>query len=261
MAAHSYRPENLLKELGITKPEEIDIEAIAEFCNATIIPQRLHGSSARIIGFKDRAIITIDSQAKPERQRFSAGHELGHWMQDRGKLSTFICGEKAFAAEWAQDNPERRANRYAKDLLIPEFMFKPLAKNREVTFETVIQLCRQFRTSLTATAIRLIELGSFPAMLVCNSNEGLKWFYRGKDVSSVLWPRDAPGAYTDAFDLLRGKSTANKPVEVQASDWLTHHRSRYYSLLEDSRKITDNLVLSLLWWKNEQQLLDLDVDE
>ena len=47
----------LLKELGISEPEEIDIEAIAQYCGATVTYGRLTGSEARIIGVDDRAIV------------------------------------------------------------------------------------------------------------------------------------------------------------------------------------------------------------
>lgn len=255
-----YSPEKLLKELGITAPEEIDIGAIAEYCQATVIPQRLHGSAARILGVGDRAFITVDSESPRARQRFSAAHELGHWMLDRGKLATFICSEKNFINDWSVDNPERRANRYAADLLLPQFMFEPAALNREITFETVRQLCARFQTSLTATAIRLVELGSFPAMLVCSSKEGRRWYFRGPDVPAVIQLRETPGAYTDAYDLLKGGTTSNQPVDVQADDWITHPRSRYYSIREHSLKVNNDLVLSLLWWKDERQLLDLSDD-
>ena len=63
------------------------------------------------------------------------------------------------------DNPERRANRYAADLLLPVFMFEPRSKNRDITFETVRDLAREFQVGLTATAIRLVEFGSFRRLL------------------------------------------------------------------------------------------------
>jgi hypothetical protein len=261
VTAPLYNPDKLLKELGITTPEEIDIEAIAEYCQATIVPQRLHGSAARIIGAGDRAFIIIDSKSPRARQRFSAAHELGHWMLDRGKLASFVCSEKNFINDWSIDNPERRANRYAANLLLPQFMFQPAAKNQEITFETVRALCVRFQTSLTATAIRLVEHGSFPAMLVCNGKEGRRWYFRGSDVPDVIQLRENPGAYTDAYDLLRGNPTSNKPVDVQADDWITHPRSRYYSIREESVKVYDDLVLSLLWWKDESQLLDLSDED
>lgn len=261
MTAKHYSPEKLLKELGIAAPDEIDIEAIAEYCQATVVPQKLKGSAARIIGIGDRAFITVDSESHPARQRFSAAHELGHWMLDRGKLASFVCSEKNFISDWTGDNPERRANRYAADLLLPKFMFEPLAKNKEITFQTVKELCALFRTSITATAIRLVELGSFPAIIVCNGKQGRVWQSRGADVPHAIQLRDAPGAYTGASELLQGKAATVNPENTQASDWLTHPRAHYYSIYEDSVKLTEDLVLSLLWWKNEQQLLDLDEED
>lgn len=261
MAAAGIPAEKLLKELGINEPEDIDIEAIAEYCRATVIPQVLHGSAGRILGFGDRAFITVDSQSPRSRQRFSAAHELGHWMLDRGRLANFVCTEKNFISDWSVDNPERRANKYAANLLLPHFIFQPLVKNREITFETVRDLCRRFETSLMATAIRLVELGSFPAIVVCNDRQGRLWTYRGGDVPSIIQVRETPGRYTDAYGILNGTISSPSPGEIEASDWITHPRSRHYSLYEDSVKVYDELVLTLLWWKNEKQLLDLDEDE
>lgn len=258
MTAKTYSPEKLLQELGITSPEEIDMEAIAEYCQATVIPQKLKGSAARIIGIGDRAFITVDSESHRSRQRFSAAHELGHWMLDRGRIASFVCSEKNFISDWTGDNPERRANRYAADLLLPKFIFEPLAKNKEITFQTVRELCSLFQTSLTATAIRLVELGSFPAIIVCNSRQGRRWQFRGTDIHYEIQLRDVPGAYTNAQDLLQGKISIAEPDVIQASDWITHPRSGYYSIHEDSVKITEDLVLSLIWWKDEKQLLDLE---
>jgi len=113
----------LLDDLGITEPEELDLRVIAQHCGATIVSKPLDGCAARIVGNEDRAIITVDSKSKIERQRFSAGHELGHWMFDRGKVSLYSCEENLFLREWSKNNPEARANRYASDLLLPLRMF------------------------------------------------------------------------------------------------------------------------------------------
>lgn len=258
---HYRSPPSLLRELGITEPEDIRLEAIAQYCDATIMYEPLKGCAARIVGFGDHAFITVDSRSRLERRRFSAAHELGHWMADRGKVSSsFICQEKVFATEWSDDNPERRANRYAADLLLPKFMFEPRAKNQGVTFATVRSLATVFTTSLTATAIRLVEFGSFPAAIVCNELGGRRWFVVGSDVPRVLRIRDVPGAYTCAYDLLRGSPAAEGPTDVQADGWISHPNARRYTIREDSVPIGHGLVLSLLWWKDERQLLDLDED-
>jgi len=83
-------PDELLEELGIKEPSQLKIEAIAFHCQAIILYEPLTGCEANIVGKGDRAIITVNSNAIPTRQRFSAGHELGHWMKDRGQ-SAFGC--------------------------------------------------------------------------------------------------------------------------------------------------------------------------
>lgn len=260
MTDRRLSPEKLLQELNITAPDEIDIEAIAEYCKATVIPQRLHGSAARILGIGDRAFITVDSESPRARQRFSAAHELGHWMIDRGKLSSFVCSEKNFINDWSADNPERRANRFAADLLMPHFLFAPLAKNKDITFDTAKELCALFQTSLTAMAIRLVESGSFPSILVCSTKNGVRWKVRDRDVPEAIQLRDKPGGHTNAADLLNGSQPSKNPVNAEASDWFTHPRSKYYSVQEDSVRINADTVLSLLWWKDERQLIDLEED-
>lgn len=47
-----YRsPFEILNDLGIIEPDDIDIEAIAEDCGATIRYQQLSGCAARIMGY------------------------------------------------------------------------------------------------------------------------------------------------------------------------------------------------------------------
>lgn len=260
MASFYKSPASLLDELGIREPEEIEIEAIAEYCGATIIYQPLQGAEARIVGYGDRAIITVNEAAPLGRRRFSGAHELGHWMCDRGKIA-FACTEKTLTTEWSDDNPERRANRYAVALLLPNAIFSPYAKNREVTFATARDLADRFQTSLTATAIRLVELASFPAMIVCTENGRRRWFIRGPDVPEVLWPLERPSRNTLAWDLMHGKTTSSGSVDVCADGWLNHPDASRYAVREDSRKIREDLILSILWWKDERQLLDLDEDD
>jgi Zn-dependent peptidase ImmA (M78 family) len=253
-------PDAILEELGVREPADLKIEAIAEYCGATIIYAPLEGTEARILGYGDRAIITVNSAAPRGRQRFSGGHELGHWMCDRRKIA-FACTDRTFTREWSDDNPERRANQYSAELLLPQRMFSAHAKNREMTFATVRQLAEMFETSLTATAIRLVEFGSFPAMVVCIDLERRRWFKRGPDVPDVLWPHERVSPMTVAYDVLNGRATSPGPTDVSAHAWFEHRDARRYAIREDSIRTTEDLVLTLLWWKDESQLLDLEEDE
>ena len=251
--------EILLQELGINGPQEIDVEAIAYYCGAEVRYRALTGCAARIIGSDDRAIITVDNGASSwPRQRFSIGHELGHWMRDRGK-SAHLCQDKDLTAVWGyRQDPESRANQYAADLLLPAFLFQPRAAGQEMVFQTVRALGDEFQTSLTATAIRLVEKGSFPAMLICYGAEGRRWFSRGPDVSDEIWPAKQIHHETAAFEVLFAGKEQRKPVEADADTWIEHRNAYRYTVFEDSVKISDDAILTLIWWKDESQLVDLE---
>lgn len=247
------RALDLLDELGITEPAEIEVEVIAQHCGATVLYERLHGCEARIVGFGDRAIITVRDDIPRGRQRFSVGHEIGHWLRDRARIA-FACTDRVFRSEWGPDNPERRANRFAADLLLPEPMFRPAARSQPVNLATAESLAATFQTSLTATVIRLVELGPQPAMVVCSSREGRRaWFFCSQDVP--FWPHDALDRETVAWDIARG-SAPSGPVEVDAAAWIQDTPAGLYSLVEDSTALGPDLLLSLLWWKDERQLID-----
>ncbi len=257
----SYKkPSAILEELGITDPGDIDIEAISQHCGATVAYAPLSGCEARLLGHGEKAIITVREDAPRGRQRFSAAHELGHWMRDRNKVA-YACGAAIFKTQWSteRDDPERRANRYAAELLLPEGIFRPVTRGKPVTFATARDLANLFETSLTATAIRLVEIGYLPAMAVCSSRDRREWFFRGGDIP--LWPLEKLGRDTVAYDLLNDSGIGDPgPTEVCAAGWIDHVDAGQYSIVEDCRRIGPGLILSLLWWEDERQLLDLAED-
>ncbi len=260
MSNSGQTPVEILAELGIGEPEDLDIEAIAQHCGATIQYKPLAGCEARIMGLEDAAIITINVNSSVERQRFSGGHELGHWMRDRGTAS-FRCDEQMFVREWSVDNPEKRANRFASDLLLPAKMFRPLSKGLPITFASVQKLADIFKMSLSATAIRLVEYGSYPAMLICNSAVGREWYVASSTVEKRLWPVDRPGQVTQAAAFLNRRLQAKGPQDVRADHWIKNFRADRYWIKEDSIQWTNQSVLSLIWWEDESQLIDLDAFE
>lgn len=182
-------------------------------------------------------------------------------MRDRHQ-AVHACAERVFREEWSRGsgNPEQRANRFAAELLLPAPMFKPVARGKPITFPTVDELAEVFRASRTATALRLVEIGPLPAMLVCSSSTRRMWFTRSEDVK--LWPREQFSSATVASELLEDPgASAPGATEVCADGWIDHPEARRYAVVEDSRRIGPDLVLSLIWWKDESELLDLEPDD
>jgi Zn-dependent peptidase ImmA (M78 family) len=255
-----YSPDIVLKELGITNPDEIDIEAIAYYCGAIIKYRNLDGCIARIVGNDKKAIISICDSGNVGRNRFSAAHELGHWANHRG--TQFLqCQPKDIFSFNEDKSPETIANIYAADLLMPQTLFQPRAQNRELTLSTASELAAEFNVSLTATAIRLLKFGSYPGMLVCYDNQlNRKWYSKTHDVPYELMPVKTLHHETQTFDVLFNKISSPKPVKVNSSLWIQHMTSYKYSIIEQSIKTTDDLIIVMLWWKDESQLIELKND-
>lgn len=274
MGAPTYRSAAaLLDELQIRKPDEIDVEAIAEYCGVTVIYERLRGCEARLIGYSSRAYITVNNASPRERQRFSIGHELGHWMRDRGHI-VLKCEESIYANQWQHIGPEMWANHYAASLLLPGKLFRKAAERQPITFESVEGLRQTFESPRTATAVQLVGHGSFPAMIVCNgvrnSSEngrqeqpfGRLWYVGGHNLPDNVWPLDVPGPDTLAYELLRGSETASQsPQDVNAGGWIDHPDAARYRVREDSIKVSNGRVLTLLWWEDLRQIVDLQHEE
>jgi Zn-dependent peptidase ImmA (M78 family) len=159
--------EALLQELGITEPEEIELEAIAYHVGAKVRFRALCGCEAHIVGCDGQAIITVKQDSSARRKRFSIAHELRHWRFHRGK--TLVCRLDEYRPRDTQ-SPEKVADAYAADLLMPRYLFAPRAAAIDrVSFDSIGRLGEAFKTSLTATAIRLFDLDQFPGFVISHT--------------------------------------------------------------------------------------------
>lgn len=252
--------EDILFDLGITKPEEIDLEMIAHHCGVSIGYEPLSSCEACLIGHGDKANIIINSNSHPSRKRFSIAHELGHWMNDRS-TSKFNCSETSLAFEWSAFNTESRANIYASELLMPKSLIHSFINKRQPSFELVVEIANAFNTSITSAAIRVIKLSQYNSMLLLNSPKKRDWFIRSRpleEMSVKIWPQENPGMDTNAFSLLNNSSKSLTSTTVTADNWISNEGSCEYEIVEDSIISYQGKVLTFLTWEDESQLIDLE---
>jgi hypothetical protein len=249
--------ERVLWELGVTDPREIDLEAIAWHLGAQVKRCDLDGCEARIIGRRDRAIIRVNRLSHPRRQRFSIGHELGHWRHHRGRM--LVCRSDDIGTHRpGTPEIERVADIYAADLLLPHYLFVPIARQHATqSFRTVRELSDLFDTSITATAIRLVESKHSLAVLICHGPHGRKWFTRSPDVPERWFPRNELDPESFAFDLLFGQGGEQiHPRLIGADAWFDRDEARRYELREHSVRTADDEILTLLMITDEGMLED-----
>jgi hypothetical protein len=251
--------EEVLRELGITEPKDIDIEAIAWCLGARVKYRPLDGCEARIAGNGDQAIITVNSRSSWRRKRYSVAHELGHWKYHRGRI--LICRSDEIGRS-GQNYPsaERVADTYAAQLLMPGYIFDPIARaHSKLNFATVTAISDSFDVSVTATAIRLVETGHSPALLVCHGPNGRKWFTRSPDVPERWFPQDALDAESFAFGVLFGNQPNDRmPRRIGADAWFDRWEAQRYEVLEQTFRTADDEILTLVLICDTEMLEEQD---
>lgn len=253
--------EQVLAELGIADPSEIDLEAIAWTLGARVRYRPLDSCEARIVGNGDRAVITVNDRSHPRRQRFSVAHELGHWRYHRGRL--LVC--RADDIGRAGDNrpmSERTADNYAAQLLMPGYLFEPIARSHpKLTFHAVRAIADIFDTSLTSTAIRLVDSRHTPAVLVCHGPLGRKWFTRSPDVPDRWFPRDTLDPESFAFGVLFGDAQDDRtPRKIGADAWFDRWEAERFDVLEQTVRIAPDEILTFVLITDDKMLAEFDRD-
>ncbi len=247
--------EQILQSLGITEPKEIELPTIAFHLGAQVRICPLDGCEARILGCNDRAIIRVSDKVPPRRQRFSIGHEIGHWHHHRNQA--LLCSSDEIGNYRTGGNRrERTADEFSADMLLPPYILDPIAQQfRQLDSKMVREIADLFETSITATAIRLIERRHGKGILVCHNKFGRTWFKRSIDVPELWFPRQELDPTSYAFSLLFGNAPEQKSGRtIKADAWFDCQKAQYFDVQEYSIKTSTDHVVTLLSFTNQQML-------
>lgn len=242
------RAEAILQSYGIDHPSQIDLEAIAYGLGAVVRYRKLEGSEARIVGDAASAIITVNEDSQWPRQRFSIAHEVGHWVERHGK-GGFICAKEDISPQNAEaKSAEAEANSFASQLILPSYLFDPMAAGQAITLDTADKLRKDFQASLTATALKLVKGADKPAAIICHGSGKREWFAvcpgfpEGLRISAELHYE------TEAFELLYSQEKKGKTTVRQesAARWLTGWQAKDLKVRSQSVKLEEGKILSVI---------------
>src|SRR5262249_30053272 len=103
---------------------------------------------------KSSGFILINEKNSPRRQRFTIGHELGHYLNAWHKPSggqNFMCSAKDMVASLPREGRERmevEANQFAAELLMPaKFMRADLRRLKAPDIEHIVALSDKYDVS------------------------------------------------------------------------------------------------------------------
>lgn len=248
------KAEERIAELGISDPQDLDVEAIACDAGMKVEYQPLSGCDATLVGFGSRAIATIKPSPSRGRERFSIGHELGHWELHRGK--SFRCRADDPSENLASNATlEKEADSYASHLLMPGPIFNPIIKPLGTPgFRQIEEVAQRFETSLLATTIRLAHVNKLPVIVACYTLQKLRWHIRATDVPNRWWLRGTLDDDSFAYELLTNGRTYPAPRKQPGEVWFENDDAENYELLEHCQPMANGEVLVLLYLTDYEML-------
>lgn len=251
----------LLDSFSISEPEGIDLEAIAWLSGAKVKYRELDGCDACIVGRADvgRAVISIDNRSLPRRQRFSLAHEIGHWEWHRSHK--LLCSKEDIRGSGIKLkglSREAAANRFAAELLMPDFMIKDaMCDFKRLDLRTVREMATRFDVSLTAMAYRLVESDVHPSLLVAYGKDSRHWFVRSKSIGEIWFPKDRLDKESGAYDILFGNAQDDRFMSTVGGDTrFDIEWADQIELGEQSFRTQENEVVSLLVARSDRMLAD-----
>ncbi|MGZ2438169.1 ImmA/IrrE family metallo-endopeptidase [Sinorhizobium medicae] len=146
--ARKIAQQNLLK----MKP--LDVFGLAAALGLQVVSRPLEQNTSGYLKKEGESwMLGVNSLHHPNRQRFTAAHEIGHYMLHRDH-SSFVDG-LLFRREAQYNQREREANLFASLLLMPEVEIKQALK-----FYDVPTVANMFGVSQQATQYRIDNLGN-----------------------------------------------------------------------------------------------------
>jgi Zn-dependent peptidase ImmA (M78 family) len=111
--------------------------------------------------------IAYNGKSRPERQRFTIAHELGHFILHRAQRQRFNCDKQSVhtGIETLRDI-EREADDFASNLLMPGDLLRDWIANQRIDFGVLGDIAQRFQVSLEALCIRYIKFTPERAILV-----------------------------------------------------------------------------------------------
>lgn len=162
--------EDIVLRLKITDAP-VNVEAVAKSYHIGV---NRRAADDKLSGFILRdpnksAIIGVNSNHHPNRQRFTIAHEIGHYLLHKGDIIHVDSEKRAFEinfrgveASKGVDDQEKEANLFAAELLMPKSLLdkdlKCLGQMDLLNEEVIESLAKQYKVSVAALTFRLSNL-------------------------------------------------------------------------------------------------------
>ena len=171
MSRYPVKPEHyakaLLKYVDVRQPVQMaDIVSQLGLRVRLVPASGFDGALVRLAGLPS-GIIAVRESMGTSRKRFTTAHEIGHYVLPGHESENSVCGTKDVGLlRDDADDLEQAANAFAGELLMPSLVVRRIVKKFGVSVNTCKFISDQFQVSLTAAAVKCMEVTDRRAALL-----------------------------------------------------------------------------------------------
>lgn len=215
-----------------------------------VIAQNYKGLDGSLVRSGKHGIIGFRRDIQePGRIAFTIAHELGHWELHPQHNQAMACTAGDIAA-YKGTGIEQEANASAAELLMPTPMLALGLRFASPTVQKACEVATTYGTSLTAAAIRVVELIDYPAMVILSENNQVKWVVKNQKARQFFTVQrgDQINDEALAWNCLTEIDELEQPVPVEPGAWFARDRNAHrLTVWEQSAVLGDyDLVLSIV---------------
>lgn len=238
---------HLISALDIQQPSEINVDLIAAHHNILVRRKPLELEEGRLLRAGGYAIINVAEHAYASNKwRFVVAHEIGHFTQHSNSDSFDAC-TSGDLSNYSGTGRESEANDFAAELLMPQVIFKKRCDRNRPSLRDVQEVAAEFETSLTTTALRFVRFSPEPCAVVHSTNGVVDWLDWSQEFRIGIRKGTRLSDRTYAGDLAARRPVADRPSQVDADAWGESRLGADLDLLEHSRRVSSDSVLTFLW--------------
>lgn len=264
MAVANQISDMLNRVLGINR-FPVDVQQLAlEYTNqcfpdspiTRIQGERIDGFEGMLKANKSKTkwlIVYNDGNGSEGRQRFTVAHEFGHYMVHRELQDEFACHDDEISTgERSKRDIEAEADQFASTLLMPYDDFRRQVNGQPISFDLIGHCADRYGVSLTAAALRWIDIAPERAILIASRDDHMLWAKSNEDAfksrayfatrkNVIELPRTALAHSANA-------ETTVSQQDVRANTWLANEPPYVHAqeLVKNAGQYDYKLTLLLL---------------
>lgn len=243
--------KRIWKLYGFSAPRDLVLEDLALAMGVVVLEARLDSADARLIRKGRRGLIRVRQDIRqPGRKRFAIAHDLGHWRLHEKESQVLACTSEDLHENYEGSGLEIEANCFASELLMPEALFKPATQGVVPAPDVIIGLAGTYATTLTATAVRFVELSDEHCVMVISEKGRIKWWRASNELNGSLWIKSgAPvSPRTLAGMCFTGASPSTEVQSIGMAEWAERFPEYAEGAMEGVIPLGQTgAVLTMLW--------------